>query len=61
MYSMKRTSALQRPAELDQLDQLVVVDAADDDRVDLERAEHAVRRGDAFQDAVELVEAGRAP
>ena len=33
---MKRTSAFTRPAVLDEVDQLVVVDAADDDGVDLE-------------------------
>ena len=38
MYSMNRTSAFDRPAELDQVAQLVVVDAADDDGVDLEAA-----------------------
>ena len=47
MYSMNRTSRVHRPAVLDQVDQLVVVDAADDDGVDLELAEHAARRGDA--------------
>ena len=49
---------LQRPAELDQIDELVVVDAADDHRVDLEGAEHAMRGGHPFEDAIELVEAG---
>ena len=44
---MNRTSALTALPILDQIDQLVVVDAADDDRVDLELAEHAMRRGDA--------------
>ena len=41
----------------DQIDQLVVVDAADDDGVELDAAEHAVRRGDAGAHRVELVEA----
>ncbi len=39
MYSMKRTSAPTRSAELDQVDELVVVVAAHHDRVELERAE----------------------
>ena len=47
MYSMNRTSALTDSPVLDQIDQLVVVDAADDDRVDLQAAEDAVRGGDA--------------
>ena len=42
---------------LDQIDQLIVVDAADDDGVDLEAAEHTVRRGNALAHGVELVEA----
>src|SRR5262249_57062646 len=44
-------------AELDELDELVVVDAADDDRVDLQPSVHAERRGDAFADGVESIEA----
>ncbi len=46
-----------RLSVLDQIHDLVVVDAADDDRVDLERAaEHALRRGHSFVHAGELVE-----
>ena len=57
MYSMNRTSALTaRPYSIS-VDQLVVVDAADDDRVDLEAAEDAARGGDAVVDRVELIEA----
>ncbi len=44
---------------LDERDELVVVDAADHDRVDLERCEAGPRRGlDAAQHARQLVEAG---
>ena len=41
MYSMNRTSALTVRAELDQLHQFIVVDAADDHGVDLQAAETA--------------------
>ena len=44
MYSMNRTSAFSGSPVLDQIDELVVVHALDDDRVDLEGAEDAVRR-----------------
>ena len=55
MYSMNRTSAPCRPAELDQIDQLVVVDAADDDGVELEAGEERRGGGDAVEHAIELV------
>ena len=51
MYSMNRTSAFTDLPVLDQVDQLVVVDALDDDGIDLEAAEDAVRRRDAGLDA----------
>ena len=58
MYSMNRTSASTTAAVFDQVHELVVVDAADDDRVDLEcvpktRCAAAM----PFLDASELVEA----
>ena len=57
MYSMNRTSApIAFPYSIRSHD-LIVVDTADDDRVDLERAaEHALRRGHSFMHAGELVE-----
>ena len=57
MYSMNRTSAPCPRAELDQVDQLVVVDAADDDRVELEAGKERRGGGDAGEHAIELVEA----
>ena len=45
MYSMKRTSAPIAAGVLDQRHELVVVDAADDDRVDLETTRSRPRRG----------------
>ena len=47
-----------RAAKLDQIDEFVLVDAANDHRVDLERSELACRRRDALAHAVELVESG---
>ena len=41
----------------DQIDQLVVVDAADDDGIELHAAKHAVRGGNARADRIELIEA----
>ena len=41
-----------------QIDELIVVHASDDDAIELETAEHAVCRGNAFQHARELVEPG---
>ena len=57
MYSMKRTSPFTDLPYSISVDELVVVDAADDDRVDLEAAEDAMRRGDAVVDGLELIEA----
>ena len=54
---MNRTSASMRLAVLDQIGQLVVVHAVDDDGVDLEPAEEAMRGGDAGVDGRQLVEA----
>ena len=52
---MKRTSAPRALRELHQRNELVVIDAANDDRVDLEAGEE--RRGgvDAGEHAIELV------
>ena len=44
MYSMKRTSAPTRRPNVEQVVDLIVVDAAHDDRVDLERVESGRRR-----------------
>ena len=58
MYSMKRTSAPMRASRTRSVAQLVVVDAANDDRVDLEAGEQRRGRVDAGEHALELVEAG---
>ena len=49
-----------RPAELDQVHQFIVVDAADDDSVDLEAGEDRRRGGDPLEHAIELVESRQA-
>ena len=47
-----------RAAEFEQVDQLVVIDAVDDDGVDLEAGKEQ-GGGDASEDAIQLVEAGQ--
>ena len=44
-----------RPAELEQIDQLVVVDAVDDHGVDLEAGKERCGGGDAIEDAIQFV------
>ena len=56
---MNRTSAPCRRAELDEVHQLVVVDAADDDGVELQARKERGRGGDAVEHAIELVEPGQ--
>ena len=56
---MKRIADAAVPAVRGEVDDLVVVDAPDDDAVDLHRVEAGVERGvDAGEDPVELVAAG---
>ena len=56
MYSMNRTSAPWRASELQQVYEFVVVDTANDDRVELEPGKEGRGRGDTVEDALELVE-----
>ena len=56
MYSMKRTSALVSPRELDEVHEFVFVDAANDHRVELQSAKERSSGRDTVEDAIELVE-----